>query len=467
MRSTPEILDMHENNRRSRLAILFVAGLLGTPALAKVSPEEAARLGQDLTPLGAEMAGNADGSIPAWSGKWRGAPPHLEQAGSGRYADPYAGEKPLLVIDASNMAQHAERLSAGQQALLKRFPASFRMDVYPSHRDFRYAQRAEDSLLRNALGAELVNEGNGVGNAYGGSPFPLPKNGHELLWNHNLRTTAWKEDAQYRMALTTANGNRQFEATHYQLLSPWNQPSAEKPTDPTLYAYGMHRTLEPSRKRGEIILVHAFVNPALQPTQTWQYLPGNRRVRRAPTIGYDHPYGAGGFRTIDEDRLFNGSPDRYDWTLVGKRELYIPYHNYRLNDPDQDLDALLTDKGHLNPEQVRYELHRVWVLEAKLKPGKRHIYARRVLYLDEDSWAAVLADNYDGRGNLWRTNLQSTVYAYDMQGFHAGVAVYHDLIAGAYLADRLVNGQPPPRLNDGDSLDANYFTIPNLRKLGL
>nr|WP_271106208.1 DUF1329 domain-containing protein [Pseudomonas tohonis] len=351
--------------------------------------------------------------------------------------------------------------------MLKRYPASYRMQVYPSHRDFRHASWIEDNVRRNALRAELVNNGEGVKGAHGGAPFPIPKSGHELLWNHNLRSTAWKEDAHYRMALTLGNGNRQFELTRYQVQWPWNDPNGTGEPALELYAMGLHRTLEPSRKRGEIILIHSFVNPALQPTQTWQYLPGTRRVRRAPTIGYDHPYGAGGFRTTDEDRLFNGAPDRYEWTMLGKQEVYIPYHNYRANDPSLPLETLLSDQGHLNPELIRFELHRTWVLEAKLKPGKRHVYARRVLYLDEDSWAAVLADNYDARGSLWRSNLQTTFYAYELEGFHAGIAVYHDPIAGAYLADRLSNDQPPARLNDASSFDESHFTLPNLRKLGL
>ena len=182
-------------------------------------------------------------------------------------------------------------------------------------------------------------------------------------------------------------------------------------------------------------------------------------------MAYDTPFGAGGFRVMDEDRLFNGAPDRYDWKLVGKREMYIPYNNYKLDDPNLSLDDLLATNGHVNPEHMRYELHRVWVLEANLKPGKRHIYGKRVLYIDEDSWIAVMADNYDGKGQLWRSNMQTTAYAYDLQGFQARVAVFHDLIAGSYLTDRLLNGKPPAKLNSSD-YEADYFTVANLRKLG-
>ena len=47
-------------------AALLVGSLAAGSAFAAVSPEQAAELGKTLTPMGAEMAGNADGSIPAW-----------------------------------------------------------------------------------------------------------------------------------------------------------------------------------------------------------------------------------------------------------------------------------------------------------------------------------------------------------------------------------------------------------------
>ncbi|MCY1440426.1 hypothetical protein D9M71_567020 [compost metagenome] len=188
-------------------------------------------------------------------------------------------------------------------------------------------------------------------------------------------------------------------------------------------------------------------------------------MRRAPTVGYDSPTGAGGFRVYDEDRLFNGAADRYDWKSVGKKELYIPYHNYRIDDPSVSHEQLLATAGHINPEYMRYEKHRVWVLEATLKPNARHIYARRVLYLDEDTWAALLADNYDNRGQFWRTNMQTSIYAYDMQRFHSRLGVYHDLISGSYMVDRLLEEQKPALLNTS-KFTHDDFTPGNLRKLG-
>ncbi|HBP1357939.1 TPA: DUF1329 domain-containing protein [Pseudomonas aeruginosa] len=451
------------------LSLLLSVGLAwaGVPAQAQVSAEEAARLGRDLTPMGAEKAGNADGSIPAWSGKWRGVPPQVRFEGTGhKRPDPYAGEKPLFSITAQNMAQYADKLSDGQKALFKRYPQTYRIVVYPSHRDFRYSEKVESNILYNALHAKLINDGYGVAEAFGASPFPIPKNGYELMWNHNLPSRAWKEEANYLMALTLSNQNRVFEKVRYQIFSPWDNPQGSPKEYDGLQAYAMVRTLEPTRKKGEIILTNEFSDPVASPRQAWQYIPGTRRVRRAPTIAYDTPYGAGGFRVMDEDRLFNGAPDRYDWKLVGKQEMYIPSNNYQLDDPDLAVDKLLTTNGHLNPDFVRYELHRVWVLEANLRPGSRHIYAKRRMYLDEDTWSAVLSDNYDAKGQLWRTNVQTWVYAYEIQAFHARVAVYHDLIAGSYLVDRMVNGMGgTARLNDS-KFDAGYFTAGNLRKLG-
>ena len=54
-----------------KLTILSAAVImaLGAPvAMAKVSEADAAKLGTSLTPMGAEKAANADGSIPAWDG---------------------------------------------------------------------------------------------------------------------------------------------------------------------------------------------------------------------------------------------------------------------------------------------------------------------------------------------------------------------------------------------------------------
>ncbi|MFC6672040.1 DUF1329 domain-containing protein [Marinobacterium aestuariivivens] len=440
---------------------------LGAPlALAKVSPEEAARLGgPELTPMGAERAGNADGTIPEWTGSMVGAPDGVKYDTGTVHPNPYAGEKPLFVITAQNMGQYADKLTDGQKALFGNYPDTFKMPVYPSHRDGGLAPRIYENIKKNALSAELESDGNGVLNAYGAAPFPIPKSGIEVLWNHNLHYSAFREYAFYTGAAVYPNGQIAYDKVEYDIASFYNDPQLGRTNFDGLQASFMVNQLAPARQKGEILLGHTFINPKQEPSQIWQYIPGTRRVRRAPNVAYDTPQGAGGLRGVDEDRLFNGSPDRFDWKLLGKKEIYIPYNAYALDDPSLKYEDLLT-VGHINSDHTRYELHRVWVIEGTLREGARHIYNKRRLYIDEDSWAAVLADNYDARGELWRTAMQHFIYAYDLEGFHARVAVYHDLISGMYSAQRLINEEEQmPIVNTGRRED-NFYTAANLRKMG-
>ena len=436
-------------------ALTAAAGMLAAhPAVAAVSAEEAAQLGGDkLTCTGAERAGNADGSIPAFSGKWLGAPPGLDVKNAhGHDPDPYADEKPLFTITAQNMAQYADKLSDGQKALFKRYPDTFRMPVYTSHRDFRYADWVCDTLKKNAATAKLIHDGVGVSAITGSVPFPIPQNGLELQWNLQLPTRAWTEVATYDQAAVYGNGNLAWGRVSYNILAPVNDPDKRGSTTDTLGSYFNVITLLPERDKGSLDIGWTPNDYDHNYTHTWGYSPGTRRVREAPEFGFDLPQGAGGFRTVDDDRLFNGSPERYDWKIVGKKEIYIPWDGYRLNDPKVKYKDLLT-KGTINPDYMRYELHRVWVLQATLKPGYRHLYSKRTIYMEEDTWHGVMADTYDNRGQLWRVGMINYFYAYEMQAWHAGVAVYHDLVDGAYIADRMVNEQP-----DGEKLNAGGLT---------
>ncbi|UBM27287.1 DUF1329 domain-containing protein [Pseudomonas sp. p1(2021b)] len=449
---------------RTTLAIALLGSSLALQA--NVSGTDATTLGPDLTPMGAERAGNADGSIPAWTGKWRDTPPQVKFAGPGTpYPDPYADEKPLFVITAQNMEQYAANLTDGQKALFKRYPNSFKMPVYPSHRDFRVDPQTEAAIARNAQTAKLSSDGNDALDAFGASPFPVPKNGNELILNHTMQARAVTEEANYNQVVVYADNNRVLEKVNYKIYSLWSDPKQNAQSTNGVFTDFLLTTLEPVRKKGEIVVGHEFINAAAQPRQAWQYTPGQRRVRRAPTVGYDSPTGAGGFRVYDEDRLFNGATDRYDWKIVGKKEVYIPYNNYKIDSPNVTQAEIINAAGHINPDLMRYEKHRVWVLQATLKPSARHIYAKRMFYLDEDSWAATLADNYDSRGQLWRTNMQTSVYAYDIQRFHARLGLYHDLIAGSYMVDRLLDDQKPAKLN-ASNFGPDEFTPGNLRKLG-
>ncbi|WP_077037668.1 DUF1329 domain-containing protein [Pelomonas sp. KK5] len=444
------------------LALAFAA-LQG--AAARVTPAEAEALGKGLTCFGAEKAGNKDGSIPEYTGKWLGAPAGVAYKGAGTInPDPYANEKPLYVVTAANMGLYADKLSDGQKALLQKYPNSYKLPVYPSHRDFRMADWRCDRSRENAVKAEVIDDGLAVKGLRGTAPFPIPKTGLELLWNMNMPARAFQEDATYDQAVVYANGSLAKGRTGYKILSPSNDPAADKGTDGVSTSF-YQKTLAPERNKGEIIVGQEYFNNKTNPRGAWQYSPGTRRVRQLPAFGFDMPQGPGGFRTVDDDRLFNGSPERYNWKILGKREMLVPYDAYRIDDPKYKYAELLTP-GHLNPEATRYELHRVWVLEAVLKEGFRHQYAKRVLFIDEDSWQALQADNYDSRGQLWRVSMVHSSYDYGAQFMQARVAVFHDLVSGAYMADRLINEAEHPPVLNGGTLKPSMFTAEAAREDG-
>lgn len=448
-------------------AVSLGALVMVNPSWAKATAEEIKSLGTTLTPMGAEREGNKDGTIPAYSGKWLGAPTGVNFSGTGKiYPDPYPNEKPLLTITAQNMAQYADRLSDGEKAMFKKYPATFRMPVYPSHRDFRYPDKVLANVKENAATAELADGGLDLKASFGGPAFPLPKSGIELLWNTQTVYRASNEIATYDQAVVYPDGNVAWGRVSYKILAPKNNLSVDRKDASGPSNYFNVTTLVPEREKGTIIVGNETTDFANHPRQAWQYNPGTRRVRQLPSFGFDMPNGAGGFRTVDDDRLFNGSPERYDWKTLGKKEIYIPYHGNKLDDPKLKYGEMLT-KGHINPDLMRYELHRVWVLEGTVKQGVRHQYAKRIMYVDEDSWNAVMADNYDARGQLWRVAMVNLVYAYELQAYHVRVALYHDLQSGAYLADRLANEQPKPaKINTGE-LKASDYTPDAARQAGL
>ncbi|NTX28533.1 DUF1329 domain-containing protein [Burkholderia pyrrocinia] len=449
-----------------RSSVLAAGMALAAASIAGVTADDLKQLNTTLTPMGAQRAGSADSGVPAWSGKWLGVPPGIQYKSGERYPDPYAGEKPIAVITAQNMTQYADRLTDGQKALFKKYPDTFRMPVYPSHRDFRFDEDTYQSIHTYAPKVSMTPDGNGLKNAPPQVPFPIPKTGLELMWNLCLSPSIGQESAVYDQAVVYQESQIAWGKTNYRVFSPRNTGRFDASNPLNTRSFFRNQVELPLRDSGTLTVGYQLWDQEGSNTRrTWVYNPGTRRVRQAPEYGFDQPTGAGGFRTVDDDRLFNGSGERYDWKIIGKKEYYVPYDNYKLLSSSVKYSDLLT-KHHANPDFMRYELHRVWVLQATLKPGFRHIYAKRVLYLDEDTWMALAADNYDTRGQLWRTNLATTVYAYDAKRFYPSAVFYHDLLSNAYFADRLTNEQPMPLLNRSPEFNETYFSPDAARGAG-
>ena len=442
-------------------AALALACALAHPAAAEISADEVARLGRDLTPLGGERAGNAEGTIPEWTGGIT-QPPAGYEVGQ-HHPDPYAADQPLFVIDADNLDRHRDKLSVGHQRMLETYP-TFRLPVYPTRRSASVPQRIYDATRRVAATAKLVDDGNGVGGAVAGIPFPIPKNGLEVIWNHLLRYRGETVTCTLGQAAVTRGGAYTMVKYAIDINLRYSLPDMTPERLGNTMVLFKQRVVAPARLAGDLLLVHETMNQAREPRHAWTYNPGQRRVRRAPNVAYDNPgTTSDGLRTADQFDMFNGAVDRYDWRLVGKREMYVPYNAYKLHSDRLAFTDILKPL-HVNPEHLRYELHRVWVVEAALKEGARHIYKRRTLYVDEDSWQILLADIYDNRDQLWRVSEGHVINFYEKPLVWPTLEVHSDLQAGRYLALGLDNEFPIC------TFDVEYssrdFTPASLRRAG-
>lgn len=444
---------MKRNLRAVLTSGVIACFVIANAGNAAVSGEEAAQLKEALTPFGAEKAANKDGSIPAWTGG-------LTKSGTsgGKRTDPFAGEKPLFSVTAQSVAQFADKLSDGQQAMFKKYP-DYRIDVYGTHRTASAPSWVYDNTFKNATRAKLGKDGFSLeGDAYGGIPFPIPKTGVEAMWNNLL---AWKGEAvdlDFQTYITTADGQRVLSA---DVVINDVFPYYYKDSSPDKFNGYFHRyrlTVNgPPQKAGEALILHDALDPGGR--QIWQYLTGQRRVRKLPNASYDTPtFVASGVSNYDEISIFDGPMDRYDWKLVGKKELIVPYNTNMTYVPTKDSDVL--SKRFLNPDHLRWELHRVWVVEANLIPGKRHVMPKRTFYLDEDTWMALLSDGWDAKGQLWKTFWRLAVATPDMPGVSAGIFGHYNLQTGDWIANVVMNQKAdqikfvPPRPESYFSPDA-------------
>lgn len=457
------------NIRMSALIACLCSGLVAAPALSKVPPTEAARLGKDLTPVGAQAAANKDGSIPAWSGKPPKAPAGLKEMGSKdfRLLDPYAADKPLYTVTASNLAQYKDQLSPGQLALFKLYPDSYKLPVYVSRRDVVYPSWVYENTLKNATTAEAGGKtGDTLSGAIGGFPFPIPKSGIEVIWNHRTRYSGSNGTRYNVQAIADTDGKVFYSKLREDFWQPFYDTGATPASIDNIFTYYFQITLAPPRDAGQVGLVHEILDQSIEPRRIWIYNPGQGRVRRAPEVGYDTPgIGTDGLRTNDQVDSFNGALDRYTWKLLGKREMLVPYNAFRLHQSSVKYAQLMTPK-HMNQDYTRYEKHRVWVVDAVQRPGApEHIFKRRTFYIDEDSWTILMVDIYDKRDQLWRFQENHTGPVYIAPTFlfalSAGEAVY-DLQSRRYIVQNLNNEEPESYVQ---KFDKNYFTTNNMKNI--
>jgi hypothetical protein len=428
----------------------FLLVLLPVAVLTDGSSSAAEQLGGPLlTPVGAERAGNVAGTIPPWEGGIT-KPPAWYVPGE-QQVDPFPDDAVLMTVTADNLEDHANRLSPGQQALLRAYPDSWRMQIYPTRRSASYPEWVYMAVQKNASSATVLREGKGgVAGASVSSPFPIPASGVEAVWNHNLRWRGIRVQRSFGQAAVTRRGRYTVTLSVQDFVFPYGAHPGDEMRQqfPNLLLAIKSKTVQPGLLSGDGSLVLEPIDQTDAPRLSWSFNRNLRRILRAPYIANAYPAdNTDNLRTVDEFDMFNGSPEQYEWQLKGKQELYIPYNAYRIHAQGLDADDLI-EKNHINPALARYELHRVWVVEGTLKPGMKHIYGRRVFYIDEDSWQISVADNYDLKGNLWRTSEAHGLNYYEVPVHWSTLEVYYDLIAQRFLVSGMDNDRNPYRFSE-------------------
>jgi len=433
--------------------------LASNVSVAKVSQDQAAKLANELTPIGAQVSGNKSGSIPAYSGGLSAD----EEVDS--LTNIYADELPLFTITSKNVKQYQANLSDGQLALFKKYPDTYKMPIYQTHRTAAYPQYVYDKAMANATTTQLVDGGAGLTGFDETVPFALPQNGLEVVWNHVSRYRGGS--VERNSALLSVQKNGEFMPVKIRgLMTPpqYLSDGYDGERDENILFYFVEMIKSPTRYTGNVFLVHETIDQLKQPRKAWAYNAGQRRVRRAPQVAYDAPaQGTEGLRTTDQLDMFNGAPDRYNWQLEGKKEVYIPYNAYKMADPTVKYENMV-NAGHINQDHTRYELHRVWQVTATLKDDARHVYAKRTFYVDEDSWQIVLADHYDNRGELWRTSEGHSLQFVNAKTTWYVALTHYDLISGRYIAN--LSNEERNAFEFNSVMGHGNFTTGAIRRLG-
>lgn len=424
---------------KSSRKLLLTALVLGNAGLAVAAPtaEEIAALGKTLTPWGAEMAGNQEGTIPAYTGGVSAPPAAYDKSNPGWRPDPFKDDKPLLSIDAGNMDQHADKLSEGLKELMRKHPG-FHIQVYPTRRSAAYPESVQQATIANAGRCTLGPNNEGLNaECRNGFPFPIPKNGYEVMWNKFARYRGTSVIEDRWSAYVNPNGDLVIPnvSLAYQENGIYNEAR------PDWHYFTRIEYIQPARISGQANMYYDALSN--NDRSAWSYAPATKRVRLSPSTAADTPISTlGGAAVYDEADMFAGKMDRFDFQLVGKKEMYIPYNVYQQQYPEKGSgceDKQPLKPNFYDPKCVRFELHRVWHVQATLKPGKRHVYSKRDIYLDEDAWYGGIQEAYDAGGKIYRMTLHGIAPLYDIPAPAQDAAIIYDLNSGVYTAAKILN----------------------------
>src|SRR5690554_7531180 len=356
------------------------------------------------------------------------------------HPDPFSGDQPLFRIDAQDIDGFRAKLPAGLVDLLERH-ADYYLQVYPTRRSAASPERIYAATRHNAEHAELIENGNGVSGAVAGIPFPIPQSGMEVIWNHLLRYRGEQTRIINNQAVVI-NGRANLIKRDRYLLYVYNRTGMTPDELGNTLLYYRYQVTAPAKLSGTALVVQDPLDQVLTTRRAWRYSPSDRRVRRLPSLAYDSVQpDTSGMATADVVDAYNGAPDRYEWTLVGKQPMIVPYNSYQVHQQGIPYEQIL-QPAFVNPQLLRYELHRVWIVEANLRKGFSHPYHKRRFYIDEDSWQVLAVDLYDKKGELVGLQESHSINYYEVPAFFSTLETIYDFKRKRYFVDGLDNNEP-------------------------
>ncbi len=412
-----------------------------------------------LTFFGAESAGNSSNTIPPWTGGIT-SPPAGYTKGDW-HIDPYAKDHVLFTIDHTNVDKYGDRLSAGHRALIAKYPDTYRLPVYPSRRSVSYPSAVEEQTAKYLGKAEIVDDGAGLAGIVRGIPFPQPKNGAQAFWNMRVSYKGGGYRGYYTTALTTANGGYELGISEHEIEFMYGDERTTLENLDNIKVRAVMTTLRPAKNSGGMYLYHFLLNSRDEERRNWAYSAGKRRVKRSSMISHDQPMaGSEGIHIWDQGDMWLGPMTEFNWTLIGKREMYVPYNAYTLHSGDTKIDSIVKPH-HINQDLTRYELHRVWVVEATRRDESTHFYHKRRYFIDEDSWRIMFAEHYDEEGKVHRFTEAHHINFYEARVFYTTLDTYYKLDSERYYLRHVDNEYTP--FDFSFDQQASYYTPGRLK----
>ena len=408
-----------------------------------------------LTTVGAERSGNAEGTIPTWEGGIT-KPPGPYSTGDW-HPDPFPNDQILFTINSENVEKFSDKLTAGHRAMMAKYP-SYHLNIYPTRRSASFPASVLEHTIKYSGKAQIVDGGAGVTGIIQGIPFPHPENGEQTIWNARLNYKAGGYRGYYTQVVTTSNGEYEFSVWGHEIEYPYSDDKTTLENFDNVKVRGLLRTLRPAKNAGNMFVYHRFLNSHGIERRGWSYNAGKRRVKRSTNDPRDIPMGrSAGIHIWDQNNMWQGPITDFNWTLLGKQELYVPYNAYRLHGGDTAVDTII-QPGHINQDLSRYELHRMWVVEANLKEGRTHRYKRRRYFIDEDSWRILAAEHYDENGEVDRFSESHTINYYEVPMVYSTLGTYYKLDTRRYFVSNIDNQYSP--------FDFSYDKEPDYYKPG-